>query len=349
MIIHFFTKGDEKVASSRQRVFLLARALQRYQVDTVIHAPPIEVISQTRWPAKGRLIVGALRGLLKIRHGDLLFLQRTIYNKYFLVAVVIYLLLFRRKMIFDFDDAIYLHSPWKTKLLVKLADIVTVGSHELLKWAEQYNAHSYFIPTCTYFTSFPVKQFTGRNADAPLTLGWVGNAGAHRGNLALLVPVLVGLKRRGIRFRFVVVGVGGDAGVKGLFQDIADADHEISFIDWVDPDRIPEVIRSFDVGFMPLVDTPWERGKCALKIIEYMACGIPAIASPVGENSYVIEDGVNGFLASTTEEWVHAIERLYREPALMPHMGTQARKKIEQQYVFDVQLVRILDILGSGS
>ena len=106
------------------------------------------------------------------------------------------------------------------------------------------------------------------------------------------------------------------------------------------------MIHTFDIGLMPLTDTPWNRGKCALKVIEYMACGVPAIASPVGENNYIVKDGINGFLPSTIEEWVSVIEKLSKNYIFLEKLGVQARKTVEESYVYDIQLIHILDIIG---
>ncbi len=342
-MIHFFTKGDETIPSSRQRAHLLATELQKFQVDTIIHTPPIAVISQTPWPKKLELIRKISKGLFQVKKGDILFLQRAIYNKYFFALVVLHHLIFKNKMIFDFDDAIYLHSPFKTKLLTKMADIVIVGSHELQQWAVQYNKHTYLIPTCTYFTNFPQKKYAPEKQGA-FILGWTGNAPAHRENLMLLVPVMQELARRGVPIRFVLIGAQGDKAITDAFTSISGIETEI--IDWVDPEKIQERIQTFDVGLMPLTDTPWNRGKCALKVVEYMACGVPAIASPVGENAYVIKNGVNGFLPTTTQDWVSVIEKINANYQTLQTMGTQARTTIEASYVYGVQLVHILDLIG---
>ena len=83
---------------------------------------------------------------------------------------------------------------------------------------------------------------------------------------------------------------------------------------------------------MPLHDTPWERGKCAYKLLQVMAAGKPVIASPVGANVQVVRHGVNGFLANTTEEWTDALRTLAADPDLRQRMGAAARRTVEDQY-----------------
>src|SRR5207253_7756734 len=93
-----------------------------------------------------------------------------------------------------------------------------------------------------------------------------------------------------------------------------------------------EIVRisTFDIGIMPLRDTPWERGKCAYKLLQVMAAGKPVIASPVGANAQVVQHGVNGFLADSPDEWADALRRL-EDPDLRRRMGAQARKTVEDQ------------------
>jgi hypothetical protein len=87
-----------------------------------------------------------------------------------------------------------------------------------------------------------------------------------------------------------------------------------------------------DIGIMPLTDTPWSRGKCGYKLIQYMACGLPVVASPVGVNTHIVEHGVNGFLAASDAEWRDALYKLARDPGLRQKMGTAGRLKVETDY-----------------
>jgi glycosyltransferase involved in cell wall biosynthesis len=93
-----------------------------------------------------------------------------------------------------------------------------------------------------------------------------------------------------------------------------------------------EEIQSFDVGIMPLTDGPWERGKCGFKIIQYQACGVPVVASPVGANRDIIVDGVNGLLASDTEEWVRALDLLRSDGELRRRLGSAGRESVCAKY-----------------
>lgn len=105
------------------------------------------------------------------------------------------------------------------------------------------------------------------------------------------------------------------------------------------------LIQSMDIGIMPLDDTPWSRGKCGYKLIQYMACGLPVVASPVGVNSEIVEDGVTGFLASSDAEWRDAISRLLADADLRRRMGEAGRKRMEELYSLQVWGPRVAEML----
>jgi glycosyltransferase involved in cell wall biosynthesis len=106
-------------------------------------------------------------------------------------------------------------------------------------------------------------------------------------------------------------------------------------------------IQGFDVGIMPMPDDPWTRGKCGYKLVQYMACGRPVVASRAGVNPEIVEDGVNGFLAATTSDWVHAFNALRENPALRKRMGRSGLVKVETNYCLEVTVPRLASLLRS--
>jgi glycosyltransferase involved in cell wall biosynthesis len=104
-------------------------------------------------------------------------------------------------------------------------------------------------------------------------------------------------------------------------------------------------IQAFDVGIMPLLDEPWERGKCGYKLIQYMACGKPVIASPVGANRSIVKHGVTGFLASSEKEWTEALIRLRDDVSLRTRTGAAGRADVERRYCTSVTAPRLADVL----
>ncbi|MEX1026541.1 MAG: glycosyltransferase family 4 protein [Candidatus Paceibacterota bacterium] len=106
-------------------------------------------------------------------------------------------------------------------------------------------------------------------------------------------------------------------------------------------------VKTFDIGVMPLPDDHWERGKCGYKLIKYMACGLPVVASPVGMNAEIVDEGVNGFLASTPKEWRTAILALYNDPALRTRMGRWGFEKVHERYTIQLMAPRLMALFRS--
>ena len=113
---------------------------------------------------------------------------------------------------------------------------------------------------------------------------------------------------------------------------------------WDEETEVPE-IEKFDVGIMPLEDTPWERGKCAYKLLQVMAAGKPVIGSRIGANCDVVQHGVNGFLASSPDEWREAIRAFGEEPSLRHRMGAEARRTVERRYSLASCLPKLAEVL----
>jgi glycosyltransferase involved in cell wall biosynthesis len=104
-----------------------------------------------------------------------------------------------------------------------------------------------------------------------------------------------------------------------------------------------EDLADLDVGIMPLADTDWERGKCGLKALQYMALGVPAVVSPVGVNTEIVRDGENGLLAATGEEWERALERLLADDGLRRRLGDAGRATVESGYSARVHAPRVAE------
>lgn len=118
----------------------------------------------------------------------------------------------------------------------------------------------------------------------------------------------------------------------------------IEIHDWSESSEV-RAIQGFDVGIMPLPDEPWMRGKCGFKLIQYMGCGIPVIASPVGINRDIVRHGENGWLADDTGEWLTALERLVANTRLRREMGRLGRQIATENYSLDTMAPRLLDAL----
>jgi glycosyltransferase involved in cell wall biosynthesis len=127
------------------------------------------------------------------------------------------------------------------------------------------------------------------------------------------------------------VGAGRDFNLPGVPLENRDWEESLE----------SEQLQSFDAGIMPLENTPWERGKCGYKLIQYMAVGRPVVASPVGVNAHIVEDGVNGFLVADGDAWVRALSHLRDQPALCAQLGQAGRDRVRREYTLQVTAPRL--------
>lgn len=350
MTIHFFTRGDVRDAASRQRVFQIVDKLNERGIIATVHGPPAILLSTTPWPQKFSLILTLIRSLSLIRKGDVVYLQRIMVNKYFFVLVVLYLKIFRTKMIFDFCDPVYIVNPFKTKFLTRMADAVVVSSHVQVVWARQFNKNVHLIHIS--LDSSIYKKFMKKypSTTGPLTIGWLGTASQHIFNLEILASVFRKLlATTDIPFRFLLIGAFNDRQVYEMFQRIPHLDVRfIDKLDYTDPESAPREIQTFDIGVVPQRnDSAWNKGKTSMKVLEYMACAVPTIVSAFGEMPYLIEDSINGYIAASEDEWVDKLTRLLRDPLLREKLGRAGQATIQERYSFDAILPQVVQVINS--
>jgi glycosyltransferase involved in cell wall biosynthesis len=229
----------------------------------------------------------------------------------------------------DYDDAVFHrydmhHSGVVRRLLGRKIDgvmmdaaAVIAGNDYLAERARAAGARTVVtIPTVIDLGQCPGTPLPRRE---PFTIGWVGSPSTSR----YLASIEEALRKvcAGTGSRVIAVG---DPGLR--LRDVP-----LESRPWNEATENEEISR-FDVGIMPLSDSPWERGKCGLKLVKYMGCARAVVASPVGVNRSIVEDGVNGFLATGTAQWVDALTRLRQDFALRQRMGLAGRAKVERQY-----------------
>ncbi len=247
-------------------------------------------------------------------------------------------------LVVDYDDAVFhrydLHRSAavrhllgrKLDKLMASASLVTAGNSYLADRAKASGAQRVeIVPTVVDLTAYTLRSEPF--SDNAATIGWIGTPSTWTEYMLPMMPFLTQAAELA-GARIAAVGAGRAAAAHPLLVSLP----------WTEGSEVAR-IHEMDIGIMPLTDTPWARGKCGYKLIQYMACGIPVIASPVGVNTEIVEHGVNGFLASSDYEWAEALQTLLRDPSLRARMGEAGRRKIERDYSLQVWGPRVAQML----
>jgi glycosyltransferase involved in cell wall biosynthesis len=240
------------------------------------------------------------------------------------------------RILFDYDDALFhVRLPGRIvayshlNRILSICDGVTAGSHYLEEFARKLNKNVTLLPSPVDIELF--NPTIRRNSNSSTTtIGWLG--GGVRGQLPYLkilkAPLNALAQKYDIKLKIV------SALSKAVRAEFTNQRFEIDFgLDhWVPIQEIPEQISDFDIGVMPLTDDKWSRGKCSMKLLEYMSMKLATVSSAVGENRYVIDHGRNGFLASSPQEWTNYIGSLIADPDLREELGENGYKTVKERY-----------------
>lgn len=334
--------------SSRIRCYQYLDYLHAHSVD-VTCAPLLGddyvtsfVSEQGRRPG---LVAGAVlrrvRWLLRSRRFDLLWMQYEAlpwfpdrFERWLMPAGVPYVV--------DYDDAQFhrydLHSSAAVRWLLSgkhdgimaRAAAVLTGNDYLAARARQAGAVTVrMLPSAVDVGHYRIAS---PHEASPFTIGWIGSPTTAR-YLPLIAASLREASRR-LGARVVLIG-SGSVDLPGVPVEVRP---------WNESTEADEVA-TFDVGIMPLADGPWEQGKCGFKLLQYMAAGLPAIASPVGANNVIVRHGVTGMLATTSEEWIRAFTALAESKDLRARMGLAGRAVVEREYSTAIVAPRLLEAL----
>lgn len=241
----------------------------------------------------------------------------------------------RKKVIYDFDDAIWQTDKLDESLLIrvfkwrrKVGQIcqwsykVSVGNEYLASFVRQYNSNVVVNPTTidTKHLHDPSKYPRQEMQKDIITIGWTGSYSTLK-YLKEIESVLQEIEKRFSNIEFLVIA-----------DQVPDlALQNLVCLKWSKDSEIQDLLK-IDIGIMPLPDDPWTRGKCGFKVLQYMALEIPPIASPVGVNSEIIQHGVNGFLCSTSEEWIGTLTDLINSIELRKRIGKTGRQSVVDNY-----------------
>lgn len=238
----------------------------------------------------------------------------------------------KAKIIFDFDDAIwlpnvssgnrylkFLKDPSKTSLILQFADMVFAGNSYLAAYAKKYCDSVKVIPT-TIDTDYH-KRSKKKSDDSKICIGWTGTQTTLK-YLDQLKGVFKSLtKQYGDRIYFKIIcdRIWKCEGIE-LKNDSWQKEREI------------EQLEEIDIGLMPLTDDDWSKGKCGFKALQYMALETATVLSPVGVNKEIVEDGVNGFFANSESDWLRTLSLLIENSTLRNKLGREGRKTIEERF-----------------
>jgi len=285
-----------------------------------------------------RKIQGLLRGylrrlldLLLVRRYDVVFIHREAspfgppWIEYLVARV------FRKPIVFDFDDAIWIPNAsasnrqlthrlknfGNASRIIQWSSVISCGNSFLAEYARRFNRQVVLNPTTIDTDHW--HNLTARHDGDRFIIGWTGSHSTVR-LLELLLPVFEELEKR---FEFelhVICDVPPAFSLKSLV-----------FLPWSKESEVKHLSR-FDIGIMPLEDTEWARGKCGFKALQYLSVGIPAVVSDVGVNREIVDQGVNGFLCDTLEDWRNYLALLMEDRSLLLRMSDAARAKVLERY-----------------
>jgi glycosyltransferase involved in cell wall biosynthesis len=257
--------------------------------------------------------------------------------------------LLRKRLVYDFDDAIWVPNTtrenklvawvkWsgKVKQVSSWAYKVAAGNTFLASWAAQYNRQVELLPTCV---DVVCRHNRIKDQDTrKVTIGWTGSHSTMK-YLDSILPYLQEL---------AAIYNGRNGSVLVDFVLISNkAPHfeleRMRYLPWNEKTEIEDLLQ-LNIGIMPLKQDAWSEGKCGFKLIQYLALGIPAVASPVGVNKEIVTNGVTGFLCIAPEDWMNALQTLIIDIALRKTMGAAGREKIEKNYSVQAHATRFLGL-----
>jgi glycosyltransferase involved in cell wall biosynthesis len=266
--------------------------------------------------------------MLRSRQFDLVWIEKEALP--WMPAWVERLLLAGVPYVLDFDDAVFHNYDLHRAALVRRlmgrridrvmagARMATCGNGYLAQRARDAGAGAVeLLPTVIDLERYAPTPRAAESAE-PLRIVWIGSPSTVK-YLAQLAAPLAQLAQR-CRFRLRVIG--GSLEMPGV---------DLECVPWTESSEVASIAQC-EIGIMPLNDSPWERGKCGYKLIQYMACGLPVVASPVGVNVEIVRDSANGFLVDGDQAWVTRLEELLGDAALRQRMGSAGRRIVEQHY-----------------
>ncbi|WHZ07180.1 MAG: Glycosyl transferase, group 1 [Cytophagales bacterium] len=253
--------------------------------------------------------------------------------------------LLSKKIIYDFDDAIWLPNTsmenklaaffkWhsKVKSICRWSYRISCGNSYLCDYAKPFNSRVALNPTTIDTVDLHNPTLFTKKQNKTTIIGWTGT---H--STLIYLPTLTSV------FSLLKEKYGSKIDFLLIADRPIDLGVEMSFIKWNKGTEIDDLLK-IDIGIMPLVDDHWANGKCGFKALQYMALSIPAVVSPVGVNSTIIQHGQNGFLCASDQEWVQALSCLIEDVELRKSIGQAGRKTVEDHYSVKSNSINFLSL-----
>lgn len=261
--------------------------------------------------------VSRISDILNSNQYDAVWLNRIIVSSLFMEKFI------RRPLIYDVDDAIWINNERIIRQIGEKAQTILAGNSFIADWFSKVNHNVQIIPTAVNTQWFiPSSQVD----EDIFRIVWTGS----NQTMHYLVNIENALARFLNNRKDTLLVVVSD--VRPDFKVIKP--DRISYVKWT-PENELLAIHEARVGIMPLVNSVWEQGKCSFKMLQYMSCGLPVLVSPVGMNSEVMKKGEIGYAASNEDEWVSALEELYKDPGKGKKLGLNGRQVILNNYSVD--------------
>lgn len=351
MKVLYFTKYSRNGASSRMRSYQYFPLLKKDGIKVTV-SPFFDEEYLVKLYAKkpiskikiASFYLNRFKKLFSINKYDRIIIEKELFP-YFFSWFEKLLFFFKVDYIVDYDDAIFhnydLHPNniirflLKKKIVnvMKYSNQVLAGNNYLETKAKVSGAKKITIlPTAI---NIELYESTIQNKSDKLVIGWIGSPTTYK-YVENCIPILNALALK-YDFELQIVGAKKEPLTNGF----------IKYIPWKEETEV-ELISRFDIGIMPLENTPWELGKCAYKIIQYMGCGIPVVASAVGMNKEVIQNGENGFLVSSEKEWMVILSELIENQDLRIILGKNGKKMVSSNYSFQVNYKKLFVILRNS-
>ncbi len=254
---------------------------------------------------------------------------------------------FKRKIIYDFDDAIWLtdklnehplekiiRNRGKVGEICKWAHKISCGNEYLCNYARRFNNNVVLNPTTIDTTLHQPAAKNPFTANDQIKIGWTGS----HSTLKYLSALSETFKKLQEKYPQLIIKVIADRPPQ---LDIAD----MNFVKWNKLSEIKD-LNDIDIGIMPLPDDEWAQGKCGFKALQYMALEIPSVVSAVGVNTKIIDDGVDGFTCQSKEEWITKLKLLIENAELRNKIGKQGRLKVEKSYSVSSNSAKFLSLFS---